>query len=82
MLELDVHLTKDGQVKILTSRKETLGQYIAKQQPIFKLTNCSTHMCTNQTLIFQVVVTHDNDLDRLCGVRQKICETNYEVFFC
>ena len=27
----------------------------------------------------QVVVTHDNDLDRICGVRQKICETNYEV---
>lgn len=38
MLELDVHLTADG----------------------------------------QVVVTHDNDLSRICGVEQKICETNYE----
>ncbi|XP_028396565.1 lysophospholipase D GDPD1-like [Dendronephthya gigantea] len=38
MLELDVHLTADG----------------------------------------QVVVTHDNDLGRICGVRKKICETNYE----
>ena len=39
MLELDVHLTADG----------------------------------------QVVVTHDNDLGRICGVKQRICDTNYEV---
>lgn len=38
MLEIDVHLTADG----------------------------------------QVVIAHDNDLSRICGVKKRICDTNYE----